>query len=239
MVVRVCRKNLANGELEKSLKSQKNQQMALQDKNKVSLYGALPKRGIVEAEDRTGVDVQLIRLEEDIRRLKVEYDIFFNGGTKRAPYDTKSRVESTLKRLSDDRNITFAQRYQYNSLVARYNSFRELWRRTTQGREEAREPVHAKNVAKNKPEPRTAQNGFSFVCSDAKNDTATVKQIYESLVNAKVQCGESTHDFPFDNFQRQLVAQTERFKQTSNCERVSFQIGVENGRVLFKAKADK
>jgi hypothetical protein len=48
-------------------------------------------------------DEQLTRLEEDIRRLRIEFDIFFNGAAKRPPYDTKGRVETVLKRLGDDR----------------------------------------------------------------------------------------------------------------------------------------
>ncbi len=48
------------------------------------------------------------------------------------------RVESHLKRLGDDRTLNFAQRYHYNSLATRYASFRELWRRTLQDREEGR-----------------------------------------------------------------------------------------------------
>ena len=89
------------------------------------------------------VDEQLTRLEDDIRRLKIEFDIFFNGASKRPPYDTKGRVETLIKRLGDDRTLSFAQRYRYNSLASRYNAFRDLWRRTMQGREEGRDPVAA------------------------------------------------------------------------------------------------
>src|SRR5947209_13846105 len=81
---------------------------------------------------------QLSRLEDDIRRLKVEFDIYFNGAARRPPYDTKGRVETIIKRLADDRTLAFAQRYHYNSLTARYNSFLQLWRRTMQEREEGR-----------------------------------------------------------------------------------------------------
>jgi hypothetical protein len=80
-----------------------------------------------------------ITMEEDIRRLKVEYDIYFSGGSKRPPYDTKLRVETQLKRLADDRSLSFAQRFHYNTLATRYNAFREVWRRTMKGREEGRE----------------------------------------------------------------------------------------------------
>ena len=77
-------------------------------------------------ENQPTVDEQLTRLEDDIRKLKVEFEIFFNGASKRPPYDTKGRVETLLKRLGDDRTLTFAQRYRYNTLAARYNAFRDL-----------------------------------------------------------------------------------------------------------------
>src|SRR6185503_19698854 len=89
--------------------------------------------------EHVSVEDRLTRLEEDIRRLKVEYDIYFSGGSKRPPYDTKLRVETQLKRLADDRSLSFAQRFHYNSLAPRYNAFREVWRRTMKGREEGRD----------------------------------------------------------------------------------------------------
>ena len=104
---------------------------------------AQAKNKYAVGENQPTPDEQLTRLEDDIRRLKIEFDVFFNGASKRPPYDTKGRVETLLKRLGDDRTLTFAQRYRYNSLAARYNAFRDLWRRTMQGREEGRDPVSA------------------------------------------------------------------------------------------------
>jgi len=76
------------------------------------------------------VDQQLSRIEDDIRKLKIDFDIFFNGATKRPPLEARARLESVIKRIADNRNLTFAQRYQFNMLVARFTSYRELWRRT-------------------------------------------------------------------------------------------------------------
>ena len=86
------------------------------------------------AEQAAAVDQQLNRLEDDIRKLKIDFDIYFNGSTKRPPLEARARLESQIKRMSDNRQLTFAQRYQLNTLISRYTSFRELWRRTLRAR---------------------------------------------------------------------------------------------------------
>ena len=186
------------------------------------------------------VDEQLTRLEDDVRRLKVEFDIFFNGAAKRPPYDTKGRVETVIKRLADDRTLTFAQRYRYNTLVARYNSFLQLWRRTMQGREEGREPAGAARGAAHgrKAEPEAAQPQ-TFVCSDPHRDVPTVRRLYETLVEEKRRCGEPVDDLSFPRFHRMIAAKADALKERAGCASVKFSVGVQDGRVSLKAKAEK
>src|SRR5690349_8262465 len=136
-------------------------------------------------ENQPTPDEQLTRLEDDIRRLRIEFDIFFNGAAKRPPYDTKGRVETLLKRLGDDRTLTYAQRYRYNSLAARYNAFRDLWRRTMQGREEGRDPTStARANAKKEAVPEEVE-AVCFTCTDAHRELEVVKNLYTSLIEAK------------------------------------------------------
>ena len=94
------------------------------------LYRQTPTR----VEQTAAVDQQLNRLEDDIRKLKIDFDIFFNGSTKRPPLEARARLESQIKRMSDNRQLTFAQRYQLNTLISRYTSYRELWRRSLRAR---------------------------------------------------------------------------------------------------------
>ena len=183
------------------------------------------------------VEEQLARLEEDIRRLKVEFDIYFNGAAKRPPYDTKGRVETLIKRLADDRTLSFAQRYHYNSLVARYTSFMQLWRRTMQDREEGR-GGSARRGAQG-AEPEAGQAASDFVCADARGDVATVRELYDALVAAKRRCGEQTDDLSFPRFHRMIAAKTDALKEKLDCERVQFSVSVKDGRVNFRAKGEK
>ena len=201
--------------------------LQVQSKNK---FGA--------GENPPSTDQELTRLEEDIRRLRVEFDIFFNGGSKRPPYDTKGRVETLLKRLADDRTINFAQRYRYNSLAARYNAFRDLWRRTMQGREEGRDAASAARASAKSDAIDHKVEPVSVVCLDAHREVELVKNLYNSLIEAKRHCGEPTEDLSFPKFHRLIASKTDGIKQQKGCERVRFSVAVEDGHVSFKARAE-
>ncbi len=212
--------------------------MALRD-NKLlrSKLQAQTKNKYAAGETQPSTDEQLTRLEEDIRRLRIEFDIFFNGAAKRPPYETKGRVETLLKRLGDDRTLTFAQRYRYNSLAARYNAFRDLWRRTMQGREEGRDAASAARASA-KTETVADVVPVSFVCLDVHKEVGIVQELYNSLIEAKVQCGEPIDGLSFPKFHRLVAAKSDGLKERHGCERVRFSVAVENGHVSFKAKAD-
>ena len=196
------------------------------------------KNNYVVGEDEPTVEEQLARLEEDIRRLKIEFDVYFNGAAKRPPYDTKGRVETLIKRLGDDRSLTYAQRYHYNSLAARYTAFRDLWRRTMQGREEGRDPASTARASAKK-EANSTFSGITFVCENANKEVETVRSLYKALLEAKSNCGEKTDDFSFPRFHRLIASKADNLKARVGCDRVRFSIGVEGGHVSFKAKAEK
>jgi hypothetical protein len=196
------------------------------DKNKTGIF-----------DDEPTIEDRLARLEEDIRRLKIEFDVYFNGGNKRAPYDTKMRVESHLKRLGDDRSLNFAQRYHYNSLATRYASFREMWRRTMQGREEGRDAATVARMSVK--ETATPFTRSEFSCTDVRHDVQTVKGVYDALIEAKRSCGEPVRDLSFAKFHRLIMDRTETMKEKIGSDRVVFSVEVDGGHVSFKAKADK
>jgi hypothetical protein len=87
-------------------------------------------------EESHEIDVQLARMEDDIRKLKIEFDIYFNGASKRPPLEARARLDAFIKRIADNRNLTYAQRYLFNTLVARFVSYRELWRRNLKAKGE-------------------------------------------------------------------------------------------------------
>ena len=211
--------------------------MSVKDNKLARLARERRERNKDGAFEEPTIEDRLARLEEEIRRLKIEYDVYFNGGTKRVPYDSKMRVESHLKRLGDDRTLNFAQRYHYNSLATRYASFREMWRRTLQGREEGRDVAAAARASHREPAAPFTRTEFS--CTDVRQDVRTIKGVYDSLIEAKRSCGEATRDLSFAKFHRLIMERTENLKTQIGSDRVTFSVDVEGGHVTFKAKADK
>lgn len=103
--------------------------------NTMALIGNKLYRNVqTKQEEALEIDQQLSRMEDDIRKLKIDFDIFFNGATKRPPLEQKARLESYIKRIADNRSLTYAQRYYFNTLVSRFTAYRELWRRTLKAR---------------------------------------------------------------------------------------------------------
>lgn len=176
------------------------------------------------------LDQELDKLEYEIRRLKVEYDIFFNGGTVRAPLETRGRVETGIKRIYDARGISFVQRFRYNSLVARYNVMRELWRRQTQDREEiGRRPTVEAQAA-------VREHVTAIRCRDPRLEPEKVSELYDNLIAAKRECGERLGAMSLEIFTQFIISRAEHIKDHLATEAVDFVVGVDNGHVKFAAR---
>ena len=184
----------------------------------------------MDSKQANPIDEELDRLEYEMRRLKIEYDIFFNGGTSRPPTDTRGRVETTIKRLYDSRNMSFSHRFRYNGLVARYNVLRELWRRQMQEREESgRPPTAEAQVA-----VRTSLSAIRF--NDLGNEPEKISELYDTLVAAKRQCGERVGALTLESFTEFLQARAEQIRRELAADTIEFVVGVDNGRVRFTAR---
>ena len=184
----------------------------------------------MEQKSENPIDIDLDKLELEMRRLKIEYDIFFNGGTVKPPLDTRGRVESTIKRIFDIRGLTFVQRFRYNTLVARYNATRELWRRQTGEREESGRPPTA--------EAQAAARSHSVVvrCRDPRLEPEKVSELYDQLIAAKRKCNEKLGALSLEVFTQFLTSRAEQIKDNLATDEVDFVVGVDNGRVKFAAR---
>jgi len=82
------------------------------------------------------IDEELTVLESQLRRLKIEYEVYFNNPTKKPPTDIEWKVLALLRKFSDGGRMSFPQRFRYNELAQRYAIYSDLWRKKGRIREE-------------------------------------------------------------------------------------------------------
>ena len=93
------------------------------------LGNSLDRKNKFQTEKKDSADDQIERLEEDIRRLKIDFDIYFNGGSKTPPHAARASLEARISRLNGNRELSYGSRFKLNTMMSRYNSYRHLWRR--------------------------------------------------------------------------------------------------------------
>jgi hypothetical protein len=86
------------------------------------------------------IDEELTHLDSLLRRLKIEYEVYFNNPTKRPPADLEWKVLALLRKNSDGGRMNFSQRFKYNEQAQRYAVYSDLWRKKMRIREEGYRP---------------------------------------------------------------------------------------------------
>jgi hypothetical protein len=197
------------------------------------------------------VDEEISKLDENLRRLKIEYDVFFGGGSKKPPADTEWRVSSGVKRIGETLKLNYAQRFRFNAIAQRYAVFSDLWRQKMKVREEGyRRPADAMlgisglryeqelaaaAALKGKAD-KQEEKPFSIACSDPAREKETVKALFEAMAEARRKTGTAA-DASFSSFQTFVQKKTEQLRRQYGCHSVQYTIETSDGQVRLKAKA--
>jgi hypothetical protein len=182
------------------------------------------------------VDEEFNRLEDDLRRLKIEYEIYFNGATPRPPRDTLFKVETMIKRYSSDQaKLNFAQRFRFTALAQKYAVQAQLWRRKLQEKEEGRTLGTLQKRVIEKMRNPAAVNTVRIVCSNPDAEAEKITLLLEAMKRARVEAGESISNLDPAAFHKFIKEKTGQIKERLRCERVQFSISIEGGKVKFKA----
>jgi hypothetical protein len=183
-------------------------------------------------------DEDLANFDEWLRRLKIEYHIFFNGNRKKPPDDLRLRLERLVKKLSESCDMSASQRFRFNTLITRFYVYRDLWRRTMLIKEMGGDIKPA--AALPETAPLTAKPPVTAVritISDPKAEEQKIRQLYNELLRIK---GGETKESPlsYQQFAKYIAAQTQSIRERHNCSAVAFAIALEEDAIRFTAVAE-
>ncbi|HEY1400709.1 MAG TPA: MXAN_5187 C-terminal domain-containing protein [Terriglobales bacterium] len=202
------------------------------------------------------IDEELNLLDHQLRRLKIEYEIFFNNPAKRPPTEIEWKVTNLIRKFSDGGRMSFSQRYRYNEMAQRYAIHSDLWRKKMRIREEGyRRPQDAilsvqgvrpapEHESKHHPvygvghhkEAAAEDKPFSVQYSDAQSERAKVESLYKALTEAKQKSGEKVSG-SLDSFAAFVKKKTSEIRKQHKCDTVVYSVETQGGQVKLKAKA--
>jgi len=183
------------------------------------------------------IEEDLNRLEISIRQLKTQYDIFFSGAAPRQPFETRKEVDRLIKRLGNTPMQRFSDRYRYNSLAGKFQTYCELWAKTVRMREEGLRPGGrtAPPPALSAPKAGDETVHFKSRFRDPTTEDDSFKTFYDKYVEARRATGNGGGEVPYSTFLRQIAQKTEAIKTKSGCDSVAYKIVVKNGTVTLRA----
>ncbi len=186
------------------------------------------------------IDEELALLEDHVRRLKVEYEIYFNGGSRKAPTDLDWRVQGMIKKHSDSQRLTSPQRFKYNTVVQRYATYSDLWRQKLRIKEEGyRRPQDALLGIQGlrfveSHEPAAAEsNRLAVVLVAGEDDAGGIRKLFERIQS---HAGKGQPRGTLEKFTAFLQAKTREIQNSYKCSGVKYTVEVKDGRAQIKAR---
>jgi hypothetical protein len=190
--------------------------------------------------DLTEIQKDLQALAAGLKQLEVEYNMFFSGRLKRPPWETRNRVAALVKKWDRGYIQSSMDRFQFDTLQRRYQTFIDLWDRGLRSREEGRAGPFAlpqskqAQAAKQKEPDAKVVHVAAF--QDPMREMDKLHTLYDSLMDARRDAGDDV--VPFHRFAALVKDQVSKLKSEGS-EKVAFRVAVVEGKVNFTARPVK
>src|SRR3954465_12978247 len=185
-------------------------------------------------------DVQkdLLTLAAGLKQLEAEYNMFFAGRLPRPPWETRNRVQALVKKWDRGYIQSAADRFQFDTLQRRFQTFVDLWDRGLRAREEGRPGPFAQPPPKPAPRPgegeREVVHATSF--SDPMREMDKLHSLYDSLMDARRESGQDV--VPFHRFAALVKDQVTKLRSEGS-EEVAFRVSVLEGKVNLTVRGTR
>jgi hypothetical protein len=192
-------------------------------------------------------DDELDKLEEDMRRLKNRYDQFFMGINKNVPSFERHQLESYIHELSKLKMRDNTRRFRFNTLLSRYNQYREMWGRKMREREEGPLDYRRRQAAMAAPSPRTShptpppsprvtsppRDPYVKMTPGANGEQ--IRRLYEEIELENSRLGRPPN-VSLEQLAAMVQKQSAIVREKYHVNTVAFRVETIDGKVKLKAK---
>jgi hypothetical protein len=175
----------------------------------------------------TEIEEAVDNLDLKIRRLKIEYDRFFNGGLDRPPEQFRQTINADIQALRTVHIKDFSLRFRLTNLEARFNTYSVLFHRRIQEMEEG-----SMLERRSASGPRQVFDPRGGIVIDETPPRGAVKALFDEVYADD----KDRSDANFTRFHTYLLQQVTNIRQKTGCMGVKFRVESTDGKTKLKAR---
>lgn len=204
---------------------------------------------------KDSIDAEFDRIEQLIKRLEVEYSVYFQGARKIPPEDMRRQLDGLIRKFRNTDLNNFGLRFRFSSLMSSYTTHTERWKR----RLELKEKGETQDLQVRKPGmpssgggghsvrrnlgSKAAESGLGDIekpqVISSMDDDHKIQALFDDYVATKKRAGESTSKLTYKGFQKVINKQLTSIRKKSGADKVKFRVQLKNGKVSLKAGRNK
>ena len=172
------------------------------------------------------IDDMLMRLDQDVRRFRIDFERFFSGNLPIPPDQMRINIQNQIKELRTEHMKAVAHRFRFNSLEAKFNALLVLYNRRL------RESELGTRGRQQSESENEALDPVAGVIIAESPTLASVEALFQGLYADS----DSGPKADLGKFQTYLEKQADQIRRKTGCTEVSFRVANEKGKLKLKAR---
>ena len=197
----------------------------------------------------SAVEDDLARIDEGILKLQRDWERFFSGQERKAPFEARQKLDRMVRRYAGVEIRSNGLRFRMQSLTAKYNALAYMWNRRLRALEEGRPrglaPLRTQRPgAIDVPSSALAPDSSGSSgppsrrpevrISTLREDSDGLKNLFDQFKAARTANGES--EIGFEAFGRLIARERLRLLEEKDAVAVDFRVATQSGKVALKMK---
>lgn len=175
-------------------------------------------------------------LDSKLARLKVEYEQYFMRVLKREPVKLRNEIEKTILFYSNKNFTNTSHKFKYNSVVAKYNSYKQYWTRVLREIEEGTfirkgegDSLGSKLPQIKTPAPQKTTKAPAEV-SAGGSPKSELEDVYRQYIDKRRECNESTDGITMDSLARTIDKYKKQVEEQYKTKDIDLKVYVKDGK---------
>ena len=181
-------------------------------------------------------------LDTRVAQLKIEYEQYFMKVIRQEPARARVTIEKVIRRLSTTYITNTGDKFKFNSVVSKFNSYKQYWNRILRAIEEGTYVRHAEGggVASAPAPP--------IVVPEAKGDSGGgngagggggLKGVFEEYIDARKRCNQPVKGLSMEKLEKSIEAQKEKIRQKYGTSNVDIKVSIRDGAARMSITVKK